>query len=361
VTPSLTTDVPVANGVTTADITLIRRHVLGITPLDSAYKVLAGDVNGSDSVTTADITLIRRLILGTATNFTSGLWRFVPSDEAFSDPTKPWTASRMRRYASVAAGTLGGQDFKAIKLGDVNGSWKAPTVAPAITSLAKSKAKGRLWVGEASAAPGEVIGLPIRADGFPPITSLQFSLRWDPKQLEFVGVDGFQLPGLALGNFNIQGVQNGFLSLSWDPQTGLGVDLATIAELFRLRFKVLAAAGATAEVALSDAPTPVEVTVDFEAVAADRVAGRVTVPGGIILTPESLVMKVVGPAVDGRLELEIRAPKGVTVWLEGSDLLRPWTSIRSVVGQGAGEPIRIVVTPDSGTGSGFWRLKAAIP
>jgi hypothetical protein len=137
--------------------------------------------------------------------------------------------------------------------------------------------------------------------------------------------------------------------------------LATIAELFRLRFKVLAVAGSTAEVALSDAPTPVEVTVDFEAVAADRVAGRVTVPGGIILTPESLVMKVVGPAVDGRLELEIRAPKGVTVWLEGSDLLRPWTSIRSVVGQGAGEPIRIVVTPDSGTGSGFWRLKAAIP
>ncbi|MBM3967412.1 MAG: hypothetical protein FJ308_20490, partial [Planctomycetes bacterium] len=96
-TPSLTTDVPVANGVTTADITLIRRHVLGITPLDSAYKVMAGDVNGSDTVTTADITLIRRLILGTATNFSTGLWRFVPSDETFSDPTKPWTASRMRR------------------------------------------------------------------------------------------------------------------------------------------------------------------------------------------------------------------------------------------------------------------------
>jgi len=356
-TPSLATDTPVANGVSTADITLIRRHVLGIAPLDSAYKVLAGDVNGSDTVTTADITLIRRLVLGLATNFNIGLWRFVPSDETFSDPTKPWTASRMRRYASLAAGTLSGQDFKAIKLGDVNGSWKAPTVGPSSTGGAKSKAKGKLRISEVSVAPGEVAAVSIHADGFPPVTSLQFSLRWDPKQLEFVGVDGFQLPGLAAGNFNVQGAQNGFLSLSWDPQTGLGADLATLVKLFDLRLKVLASAGSTAEVGWSDVPTPMEVTVDFAAVAADRVAGRVTVPGGPLVTPESLALRVVGPMVAGRMELEIRAPKGVTVSLEASVDLNTWNETQSLTGQGSAQPLTLTPAMAPEEGTRFWRLR----
>jgi len=250
-----------------------------------------------------------------------------------------------------------GQDFKAIKLGDVNGSWKAPTVAPASISHAKSKAKGRLWIGEATAAPGEVAAVSFHADGFPLITSLQFSLRWDPKLLAFVGVDGFQLPGMALGNFNVQAVQDGFLSLSWDPQTGLGVDLSMLAELFRLQFKVLAPVGSTADVAWSDAPTPVEVTVDFEAVAADRVAGRVTVPGGPLVTPESLGMNVVGPMVGGRLELEIHAPKGVMVSLEASTDLVTWTETQRLTGQGPGQPISVTTATGAEERTRFWRVR----
>ena len=361
ITPSRTADEPPANGVTTADITLIRRHVLGLALLDSPHKVMAGDVNGSDSVTTADITLIRRLILGLSTNFTAGLWRFVPSDEVISDPTKPWTSSRMRRYASVAAGDLTGQDFKAIKLGDVNGSWKLPIAGAGALDRSKAKPRARLSLGEVSVATGEVAGFKVRADGFPPVSSVQFSLKWDPKQLEFIGVDGFQLPGLTLGNFNVQQVQNGFLSLSWDPQTGQGVDLAGLTELFQLRFKVLASAGTKVEVSWSDVPTPVEVTVDFEAVAVDRLPGVVTIPGGTPVTAESLVLKVVGPAVDGRVELEIRVPSGVTVLLEGSNLLRPWSVVRTVVGQGAADPIRVVVTQDPSASAEFWRLKATLP
>jgi hypothetical protein len=326
--------------------------------LDSPYKVLAGDVNGSDSVTTADISLIRRLILGVATNYPGGsLWRFVPSDESIADPTKPWTASRMRRYASLAGGTLSRQDFKAIKLGDVNGSWQAPVVAGNSSDRAKAKPKGRLAVGSVVASTGEMVALPVRTEGFEAVTSLQFSLKWDPKKLDFMGVDGFQLPGLGTGNFNVQGVQNGFLSLSWDPQTGQGVDLTGLAQLFQLRLKVLAPGGVTAEVAWSDLPTSIEVTIDFEAVASDRVPGVVTVPGGTVVTPELLALKVIGPAVDGRVDLEIRLPLGVSVTLEGSDLMRPWSAVQKIVGQGAQSPIRIVVPSDSLTRAEFWRLK----
>jgi len=64
----------VANCFTTATISLLRRRILGSTPLDSAHNGLAGDFNGRSSVTVADITLVRWLILGVSSNFTGGLW-----------------------------------------------------------------------------------------------------------------------------------------------------------------------------------------------------------------------------------------------------------------------------------------------
>jgi hypothetical protein len=355
-TPSYATDAPIANGVTTADITLIRRHVLGLTLLDSPYKVMAGDVNGSDSVTTADITLIRRLILGTATTFSGGLWRFVPSDEAFANTAKPWTATRMRQYASLAAGTLSGQDFKAIKLGDVNGSWKAPTVTTG--SMIKSKAKGRLIVGKVTAATGEVVGIPIKAEGFAAVTSMQFTMRWDPAQLEFVSAGNFELPGLTAGNFNSLKMQEGLLTFSWDPPSGQGVELTTISELFQVQMKVLAAGGATAEMAWSESPTPTEVTVDFSPVETDKVIGGVTVSGGTGVTPESLVLKVLGISADGRLELSVQGPVGVQLAVETSSDLTTWIEAQRIVGQGAGSPAKVTLQPDPNVQAKFWRLRA---
>jgi hypothetical protein len=354
-TPSYGTDVPIANGVTTADITLIRRHVLGLTPLDSPYKVLAGDVNGSDSVTTADITLIRRLILGTATNFSGGLWRFVPSDEAFTNTAKPWTATRMRRYAALAAGTTSGQDFKAIKLGDVNGSWKAPTAT--VGSIIKSKAKGKLTLGKVTAASGDVVGVPVMAEGFAAVTSMQFTMRWDTNQLQFVSVDRFKLLGLATGNFSLVQVAAGILTFSWDPPTGLGVELTGLSELFQMQMRVLAVGGATAEVSWSESPTPSEVTVDFSPVETERLNGGVTVTGGTVVTPESLDLRILGVNADGALELSIRAPLGVLVVLEASDSLTSWTEIQTVSGEGSGQPIMMNQAVQLPGQQRFWRLR----
>jgi hypothetical protein len=347
--------VPIANGVTTADITLIRRHVLGLTPLDSPYKVLAGDVNGSDSVTTADITLIRRLILGTSTNFSGGLWRFVPSDEAFTNTAKPWTATRMRRYASLAAGTTSGQDFKAIKLGDVNGSWKAPTATAG--SIIKSKAKGRLTVGEVTAATGDVVGIPVKAEGFGAVTSIQFTMRWDPSQLEFVSAGNFELPGLTAGNFNSLRVQEGLLMVSWDPPSGQGVELTTVSELLQVQMKVVAPGGTTAEMSLPELPTPTEVTVDFSPVGTEKVIGGVTVTGGTGVTSESLVLKVLGVSANGLLELSVRAPLGVKVVLETSDSLLSWAEVQAVTGEGSEKPAVLIRTDMSLGQHRFWRLK----
>ncbi|MDV7395419.1 hypothetical protein RZS08_28795, partial [Arthrospira platensis SPKY1] len=51
------------NGVTTYDLVLITRHILGIQMLNSPYKIIAADANRSNSVTTSDMVEIRKLIL----------------------------------------------------------------------------------------------------------------------------------------------------------------------------------------------------------------------------------------------------------------------------------------------------------
>lgn len=68
------------NGVTTLDLVLISKHILGLEILDSPFKIIAADANNSGSVTTFDIPAIRKVILGIEPNFPSQLsWRYVPN------------------------------------------------------------------------------------------------------------------------------------------------------------------------------------------------------------------------------------------------------------------------------------------
>jgi hypothetical protein len=52
------------NGVSTYDLVLISKHILGIESLNSPYKMIAADANKSGSITTFDIVELRKMILG---------------------------------------------------------------------------------------------------------------------------------------------------------------------------------------------------------------------------------------------------------------------------------------------------------
>ncbi len=69
------------NGVSTADVIKIRRHILGLELLTSPFKQIAADVNLSKSITTADVSEIRRLILGLIPEFNEApSWAFIDKD-----------------------------------------------------------------------------------------------------------------------------------------------------------------------------------------------------------------------------------------------------------------------------------------
>ena len=111
------------NGVTTYDLTLISKHILGIEPLDSPFKMIAADANQDGKVTTFDLIILRKLILGIIDELPNGKsWRFVPYQYVFPNPQNPFqppfpekimvlnTTDPIPNYYS----------FKGVKIGDVD-------------------------------------------------------------------------------------------------------------------------------------------------------------------------------------------------------------------------------------------------
>ena len=72
------------NGVTTLDLVIIQRHILGMEVLNDNYKIVAADANNDRKVTAQDLTEIRKVILGVSDRFTNESWRFPVAGTAVS-------------------------------------------------------------------------------------------------------------------------------------------------------------------------------------------------------------------------------------------------------------------------------------
>ncbi len=105
VTPSKKSD-PL-DGLSTYDLVLTSKHILGLDTFAQSWKITAADLNCSGAVTTYDIVLGRRLILGIDTLLPCGSWKFVPEPAG-----------------TTANGAC--LNFRGIRLGDLNGTYFAP-------------------------------------------------------------------------------------------------------------------------------------------------------------------------------------------------------------------------------------------
>lgn len=122
ITPYKNDDVD--NGVTTFDLVLISKHILGVTPLDSPYKRIAADIDNSGSITVADLIHLRRLILSITDEFENNTsWRFLQASYIFPFPLNPWFEAfpEVINLNNYLEGNLIDGDFIGIKIGDVNG------------------------------------------------------------------------------------------------------------------------------------------------------------------------------------------------------------------------------------------------
>ncbi len=226
------------NGVTTFDIIIISRHILGVTPLESPYKMVAADADNSKKLSTLDLIRLRKLILGIESRLpTNTSWRFIDASYRFPIAGDPWFEEFPE---SVTINELGGImediNFMAVKVGDVNnsaslidtkslgngGRIESRTIDKGfnfeITTLDQSLNVGHpieVWLNA-----GEVL----EVDGF------QFTLDFDPAALELIDIDYGLLREANIGQ---QMVERGLITTSWDRKNMELVEEKLLGLVFR--------------------------------------------------------------------------------------------------------------------------------
>ena len=111
------------NGVSTLDLILIQRHILGIERIKSPYKLIAADVDGDGKISSTDLIELRKLILGIYDEFPDNKsWSFVDAEYEFLDEWNPWAENYPQTYSIDFLSGAMDVDFIGMKTGDVNGS-----------------------------------------------------------------------------------------------------------------------------------------------------------------------------------------------------------------------------------------------
>ncbi len=202
------------NGVSTLDIVLIQRHILGLQDLNSPYKLIAADANNSSSVSAIDLIVIRKLILGLTSEFPNNdSWRFVDQEYAFVDETSPWPFSEAL-YINDLDHNLNDEDFIAVKIGDVNNTVVANYTSNPVEL--RSNEKFEIGLNSAELDNGNSkLELTAANDGS--FVGAQFSISLEGGELMNV------IPGaltLTEKNFTIA---NGELLVSFDQVDGVNV------------------------------------------------------------------------------------------------------------------------------------------
>jgi len=269
-----------------------------------------------------------------------------------------------------------GHDFKAIKLGDVNGSWKAPTTSGASTIQAKSKPKAQLVVGSGRDLGDGVTVHSVTLRGVRSLTSLQFTLAWDPAEAGFAGIEAGALKDLSPENLGTARAGQGLVSVSWDPANGVARDLG--GETVVLGLKLKARPGRTlSRLTVPERPTALEVTEATVPVSVGVVGWSTGVEGlptaagtgdsggptsaaaGSLAAAASL--RVLGPDDDGQVILEVTAAETQTVQVQWSMNLKSWNPVWQGSGLGPDAPIRIEPQGLSPSEARFWRVIVVAP
>lgn len=222
------------NGVSTFDLLLINKHVLGLQALPTPYRIVAADANRSNTVTTFDVVELRKLILGIYQELPNNTaWRFV--DAAYMFPNQPnplqggfpdsvYVADLQSWIPSV-------YDFIGVKVGDVNAS-----ADPSFTGNApEDRAVMTVVLDDAILQPGQTARIAVRPQEKTGIQGMQFALSFDPDVLSVLGITPG--PGApAFDQFYAQPTP-GVLTFSWDDAKSLVAGAAD--PVFYLEIKAL--------------------------------------------------------------------------------------------------------------------------
>ncbi len=252
-----TYDTEPLNGVTTFDLVLMRKHILGITPFETPYEWIAADVNQSKSVTTFDMVELRKLILAIYDDFPDNTsWRFVDATYDFQNQNNPLQDNFPEAIEiDKLEGNIWEQNFIGVKIGDINGNANPENF--------NGNADDRSYVEEliinvldVDLEPGFEYQIPFYAKDFKNIIGYQFALKFNINVLEFGGIEAGNLHRLSKNNFGLNKLEKGILTTSWEalPEQTLDENES----LFTLKFIAKATGKLSENLSLNQGTMPAE-------------------------------------------------------------------------------------------------------
>ena len=217
------------NGVTTLDLILIQRHILGLQRIDSPYRIIAADINNDNRVSSGDLVDLRSVILGYKERFENNeSWRFIDKNYEFTDPRFPLNDNLREQYNIATLDANMDIDFIGMKVGDINGSVEAASL------LASSRSSYALEVSDATFSEGDLVSMTLEASQDLDAIGMQMALDFDPSYVSFAGLEAITLD-LSQANLGTYNTSEGRLMISWDEV--LGQPVLSTDRLFTITFK----------------------------------------------------------------------------------------------------------------------------
>lgn len=214
------------NGVTTADIVKIQKHILGTEIITSPYKMIAADVNKSKSISARDIADLRKLILGVTNSISSNTsWRFVDQLYQFTNIDETLNENLAETYQINGLNSNMNINFIGIKIGDINETAKTRGV-----SKIESRSDNPLTLiaDNKKIAKDEVYDIEVKASNIADYVGMQYTLQFNNEMIDVIGIQGNTTVGMSAENFNLLQANKGIITSSWNGHAANNDVLFTI-------------------------------------------------------------------------------------------------------------------------------------
>ncbi len=195
----------VMNGVSTLDLLLMQKHILGLDELEGPLNLISADINHNDEVTAVDLIELRKLILGIYEEFPHNTsWRFIDADHDFAVAADPWAEAIPEVYEIENLNSNMDIDFVGTKIGDVNGSAEAQMMGTEV----ESRSGNSLILDMSYSEEGTRIG--VRSDDINGLEGLQMTLNTGAMMI--VGIEG---GAMEMKGTNYHIARNNEVRISW--------------------------------------------------------------------------------------------------------------------------------------------------
>ncbi len=252
------------SGVSTLDLVLIQKHILGVLPLESAYQQIAADVNSDESISALDVLNLRKVILGLSESFpNNNIWNFVNKEYRFFDESNPLSENYMSTYQISPLEDDMVVDFLAVKTGDVNYS---ANINGFINPELRSSKVLSLDVQE-NILDQNLVELEVRADNPILLDGYQFTMNFDNKKLIYKGLQLDRNSNVTTDNFGIH-ADKGAITVSWHESEARQIAAGQL--LFTIEFTKSGGAVNFDKTRISSAITAAEAYYDNEIISIEQ-------------------------------------------------------------------------------------------